>query len=339
MVAEAGLLALIIALCLSFLLSIFPLAGSYTGHIRLMNQARFLSLGLFAFVACAFLCLVWAFLTDDFSVDYVARHSNSLLPVQYKISATWGGHEGSLLLWVLILVGWLAMVAVKSDRLPPELAARVLSVMGMITAGFFVVYSAHFKPVSPAFAVSPGGGCRPESTSAGLWPDCSPPHAVYGLRGVCGGLPLLRLRALLGGQLDTAWARWARPWTTVAWVFLTLGISLGSWWAYYELGWGGWWFWDPVENASLMPWLVGTALMHSLAVTEKRGLFKSWTLLLAIFTFSLSLLGTFLVRSGVLTSVHAFANDPERGVFYSDLSDGGGGGIVNAFCPESAGSA
>nr|MDT0251957.1 heme lyase CcmF/NrfE family subunit [Endozoicomonas sp.] len=314
MVAEIGLLALVIALCLSLLLSIFPLMGSYTGNLRLMNQARPLSWGLFAFVGLSFACLVWAFVTDDFSVDYVARHSNSLLPMQYKISATWGGHEGSLLLWVLILTGWMAMVALKSDRLPPELAARVLSVMGMITVGFLLftlLTSSPFNRILP-FPPEDGADLNPLLQDFGL--IIHPPMLYMGYVGFSVAFAFA-IAALLGGQLDSAWARWARPWTTAAWVFLTLGVSLGSWWAYYELGWGGWWFWDPVENASLMPWLVGTALMHSLAVTEKRGLFKSWTLLLAIFTFSLSLLGTFLVRSGVLTSVHAFANDPERGLF------------------------
>lgn len=314
MVAEVGLLALIIALCLSFLLSIFPLVGSYTGNIRLMNQARFLSWGLFVFVSFSFSCLVWAFFTDDFSVDYVARHSNSLLPVQYKLSATWGGHEGSLLLWLLILVGWMAMVALRCYRLPPELFARVLSVMGMVTVGFLLftlLTSNPFNRILP-FPPEEGTDLNPLLQDFGL--IVHPPVLYMGYVGFSVAFAFA-IAALLGGQLDTAWARWVRPWTTVAWVFLTLGISLGSWWAYYELGWGGWWFWDPVENASLMPWLVGTALIHSLAVTEKRGLFKSWTLLLAIFTFSLSLLGTFLVRSGVLTSVHAFANDPERGVF------------------------
>ncbi len=314
MVAEVGLLALVIALCLSLLLSLFPLVGSYTGNIRLMNQARPLSWGLFAFVGFSFACLVWAFITDDFSVDYVARHSNSLLPMQYKVSATWGGHEGSLLLWVLILVGWMAMVALKSYRLPPELSARVLSVMGMITVGFLLftlLTSNPFNRILP-FPPEDGADLNPLLQDFGL--IVHPPMLYMGYVGFAVAFAFA-IAALLGGQLDSAWARWARPWTTVAWVFLTLGISLGSWWAYYELGWGGWWFWDPVENASLMPWLVGTALIHSLAATEKRGLFKSWTLLLAIFTFSLSLLGTFLVRSGVLTSVHAFANDPERGVF------------------------
>ena len=314
MVPEVGLLALIVALCLGLVMSIFPLIGSYSGDLRLMSQARVLSFGLLVFVALSFACLVWAFVSDDFSVDYVARHSNSLLPWQYKISATWGGHEGSLLLWVLILVGWMAAVARKSNHLPPELVARVLAVMGMVTVGFLLFTVLTSNPFSRLLPFSPpdGADLNPLLQDVGL--IVHPPMLYMGYVGFAVAFAFA-IAALLGGHLDSAWARWVRPWTTVAWLFLTLGIALGSWWAYYELGWGGWWFWDPVENASLMPWLVGTALMHSLAVTEKRGLFKSWTLLLAIFTFSLSLLGTFLVRSGVLTSVHAFANDPERGVF------------------------
>ena len=314
MVPEVGLLALIVALCLSLVLSIFPLIGSYSGDLRLMSQARVLSFGLLVFVALSFACLVWAFVSDDFSVGYVARHSNRLLPWQYKISATWGGHEGSLLLWVLILVGWMAAVARKSNHLPPELVARVLAVMGMVTVGFLLFTVLTSNPFSRLLPFSPpdGADLNPLLQDVGL--IVHPPMLYMGYVGFAVAFAFA-IAALLGGHLDSAWARWVRPWTTVAWLFLTLGIALGSWWAYYELGWGGWWFWDPVENASLMPWLVGTALMHSLAVTEKRGLFKSWTLLLAICTFSLSLLGTFLVRSGVLTSVHAFANDPERGVF------------------------
>ncbi|WP_067519152.1 heme lyase CcmF/NrfE family subunit [Endozoicomonas ascidiicola] len=314
MVAEVGLLALSIALCLSLLLSILPLWGSFNGNLRLMNQARPLTWGFFVFVAFSFGCLIWTFVTDDFSVDYVAKHSNSLLPLQYKITATWGGHEGSLLLWVLILAGWMAAVALKSYRLPPELSARVLSVMGMVSVGlllFTLLTSSPFNRILP-FPPQDGADLNPLLQDFGM--IVHPPMLYMGYVGFAVAFAFA-IAALIGGQFDSAWARWARPWTTAAWVFLTLGISLGSWWAYYELGWGGWWFWDPVENASLMPWLVGTALMHSLAVSEKRGLFKSWTLLLAIFAFSLSLLGTFLVRSGVLTSVHAFANDPERGVF------------------------
>ena len=314
MAAEIGLVALILAMCLTVILSILPLAGSFNGNLRWMAQGRSLSYGTFLFVLLAFLCLLWAFLTDDFSVTYVANHSNTILPVQYKVSAVWGGHEGSLLLWILIQTGWMAMVALKSHRLPPELAARVLSVLGMVSLGFllFILFtSSPFLRILP-FPPLDGGDLNPLLQDFGM--IVHPPMLYMGYVGFAVAFAFA-IAALIGGQLDSAWARWARPWTTTAWVFLTLGISLGSWWAYYELGWGGWWFWDPVENASLMPWLVGTALMHSLAVSEKRGLFKGWTLLLAIFTFSLSLLGTFLVRSGVLTSVHAFANDPERGVF------------------------
>ena len=314
MAAELGLVSLILAMCLTVILSILPLAGSFNGNLRWMAQGRSLSYGTFLFVLFSYFCLLWAFLTDDFSVTYVANHSNTLLPVQYKFSAVWGGHEGSLLLWILILTGWMAMVALKSHRLPPELAARVLSVLGMVSLGFllFILFtSSPFLRILP-FPPQDGSDLNPLLQDFGM--IVHPPMLYMGYVGFAVAFAFA-IAALIGGQLDSAWARWARPWTTTAWMFLTLGISLGSWWAYYELGWGGWWFWDPVENASLMPWLVGTALMHSLAVSEKRGLFKSWTLLLAIFTFSLSLLGTFLVRSGVLTSVHAFANDPERGVF------------------------
>ena len=314
MIAEIGLLALILALCLSLVLCVVPMVGSFSGNLRWMNQSRSLSYGIFGFISLSFLCLTWAFLVDDFSVAYVARQSNTLLPLQYKISAVWGGHEGSLLLWVLILSGWMGAVALRSHKLPPELSARVLSVMGMVNTGFLLFVLLTSNPFTRMLPFPPqdGADLNPLLQDFGL--IVHPPMLYMGYVGFAVAFAFA-IAALIGGQLDSAWARWARPWTTVAWVFLTLGISLGSWWAYYELGWGGWWFWDPVENASLMPWLVGTALMHSLAVTEKRGLFKSWTLLLAIFTFSLSLLGTFLVRSGVLTSVHAFASDPERGLF------------------------
>ena len=314
MLAETGLFALILALALSLILSLMPIIGSFTGNLRWMNQARSLTYGVFGFVLVSFICLVTLFVGDDFSVVYVAGHSNSLLPLQYKISAVWGGHEGSLLLWILILAGWMALVALKSQRLPIELSARVLSVLGMVCLGFLLfilLTSSPFLRTLP-FPPQDGSDLNPLLQDFGM--IVHPPMLYMGYVGFAVAFAFA-IAALIGGQLDSAWARWARPWTTAAWIFLTLGISLGSWWAYYELGWGGWWFWDPVENASLMPWLVGTALMHSLAVSEKRGLFKSWTLLLAISTFSLSLLGTFLVRSGVLTSVHAFANDPERGVF------------------------
>ena len=314
MIAESGLLSLILALYLAVLLSVIPLLGSYSGNVRWMNQARYLVYGHFALILYAFYCLISSFMADDFSVDYVARHSNILLPYQYKFSAAWAGHEGSLLLWILTLSGWMTAVALTSRLLPLMLFTRVLSVMGMISAGFllFILFTSNpFARILP-FPPENGADLNPLLQDLGL--IIHPPMLYMGYVGFAVAFAFA-IAALLGGQLDSAWARWVRPWTTVAWCFLTLGIALGSWWAYYELGWGGWWFWDPVENASLIPWLVGTALMHSLAVSEKRGLFKSWTLLLAILAFSLSLLGTFLVRSGVLTSVHAFANDPERGVF------------------------
>ncbi|AMO57536.1 cytochrome C biogenesis protein CcmF [Endozoicomonas montiporae] len=311
---ELGLLALILAFCMALLQGIIPLAGSFTGQIRWMNMGRTLVFGQFAFVLLSFMCLVYAFVSDDFSVAYVANNSNTLLPLQYKITATWGGHEGSLLLWILVLAGWTQAVAMFSYRLPHELTARVLSVLGMISVGFllFILFTSNpFARILP-FPPLDGNDLNPLLQDFGM--IVHPPMLYMGYVGFA-VVFAFAIAALIEGKMDSAWARWARPWTTVAWCFLTLGIALGSWWAYYELGWGGWWFWDPVENASFMPWLVGTALMHSLAVTEKRGLFKSWTLLLAIFTFSLSLFGTFLVRSGVLTSVHAFASDPERGLF------------------------
>ncbi len=314
MIPELGHFALILAFCLSIILSVIPLWGAHTGNGVMMNSARSLSLGLFVFVSLAFACLVVAFLQDDFSVAYVANQSNSLLPVQYKVSAVWGGHEGSLLLWVLILAGWTLAVSLFSKDMPLDMVARVLSVMGMIAVGFCAFVLLTSNPFDRLLPNTPadGGDLNPLLQDPGL--IIHPPMLYMGYVGFS-VVFAFAIAALLSGRLDAAWARWSRPWTTVAWAFLTLGIALGSWWAYYELGWGGWWFWDPVENASFMPWLVGTALIHSLAVTEKRGVFKSWTLLLAIFAFSLSLLGTFLVRSGVLTSVHAFAADPERGVF------------------------
>ena len=311
---ELGLMALILAFCMAFLQGIIPLAGSYTGKLRWMAMGRTLAFGQFAFTLLSFMCLVYAFVSNDFSVAYVANNSNTLLPLQYKITATWGGHEGSLLLWILVLAGWTQAVAMFSYRLPHELSARVLSVLGMISVGFllFILFTSNpFARILP-FPPVDGNDLNPLLQDFGM--IVHPPMLYMGYVGFA-VVFAFAIAALLEGKMDSAWARWARPWTTVAWCFLTLGISLGSWWAYYELGWGGWWFWDPVENASFMPWLVGTALMHSLAVTEKRGLFKSWTLLLAIFTFSLSLFGTFLVRSGVLTSVHAFASDPQRGLF------------------------
>ncbi|KPQ02482.1 heme lyase CcmF/NrfE family subunit [Marinobacter sp. HL-58] len=314
MYPELGQIALILALLLAVLLSVVPLVGSVTGRDQLQAFARPLSSGLFVFVALAFGILTHAFVTDDFSVAYVANNSNSMLPWYYKFSAVWGGHEGSLLLWILMLVGWALAVAVFSRRLPAVMVSQVLAVLGMITVGFLlftIITSNPFDRTLPDVP-SDGADLNPLLQDFGL--IVHPPMLYMGYVGFAVAFAFA-IAALINGKLDAAWARWSRPWTTVAWAFLSLGIALGSWWAYYELGWGGWWFWDPVENASLLPWLSGTALMHSLAVTEKRGVFKSWTVLLAIVTFSLSLLGTFLVRSGVLTSVHAFASDPDRGTF------------------------
>ncbi|TNE76059.1 MAG: heme lyase CcmF/NrfE family subunit [Gammaproteobacteria bacterium] len=314
MIAEYGHFALILALVLALLQSLIPLAGASLGNRLWMASARPLVVGQTVMVAFSFGCLVSLFLHDDFSVRYVAANSNTLLPDHYKVSAVWGAHEGSLLLWVLILALWSFAVALFSQSLPRSLVARVLSVMGMISVGFYLFLLFTSNPFERNLPFSPmeGADLNPLLQDFGL--IVHPPMLYMGYVGFSVAFAFA-IAALLAGRMDAAWARWTRPWTNVAWMFLTLGIALGSWWAYYELGWGGWWFWDPVENASFMPWLVGTALVHTLAVTEKRGVFRSWTLLLAIFAFSLSLLGTFLVRSGVLTSVHAFAADPERGVF------------------------
>jgi len=313
MIPELGHLALILALALAIIQALFPLAGSFTRRRSWMAMAQPLAWGQFTFLSLAFACLLWAFLSDDFSVLYVARNSNHLMPAVYKVSAVWGAHEGSLLLWALLLGGWGAAVAAFGRNLPHEITARVLSVLGLIGIGFLLFMLLTSNPFTRLFPVPPEGrDLNPLLQDPGL--AIHPPMLYMGYVGFSVAFAFA-IAALLGGRLDATWARWSRPWTTVAWVFLTLGIALGSWWAYYELGWGGWWFWDPVENASLMPWLVGTALIHSLAVTEKRAAFKTWTLLLALCAFSLSLLGTFLVRSGVLTSVHAFATDPARGTF------------------------
>ncbi|MFN2328462.1 MAG: heme lyase CcmF/NrfE family subunit [Chromatocurvus sp.] len=314
MIPELGHMALILAMCLAVMLGTIPLWGAQRGHTPSMALAPSLAMGVLVFSAISFACLATAFLQDDFSVKVVAANSNSLLPPIYKFSAVWGNHEGSLLLWVLILSGWMAAVAVFSAQLPTVVLARVLSVMGLIAVGFlsFSLFTSNpFERLLPGIPAD-GNDLNPLLQDPGL--IIHPPLLYMGYVGFSVAFAFA-IAALLGGRLDAAWARWSRPWTNVAWAFLSLGIMLGSWWAYYELGWGGWWFWDPVENASFLPWLAGTALIHSLAVTEKRGLFKSWTVLLAIFAFSLSLLGTFLVRSGVLTSVHAFATDPARGLF------------------------
>jgi len=314
MIPELGHFSLILAFCLSIILAIVPMVGALRGNHDWMRLARSLAAGQFIFVLASFLLLAYSFLHDDFSVMVVANHSNSLLPDAYKFSAIWGGHEGSLLLWVLILAFWTVMVAVYSRELPLDMVAQVLSVMGMVSVGllsFLLLTSSPFERILP-FAPLEGADLNPLLQDPGM--VIHPPMLYFGYVGFSVTFAFA-IAALSSGRLDAAWARWSRPWANVAWVFLTLGIALGSWWAYYELGWGGWWFWDPVENASFMPWLAGTALIHSLAVTEKRGVFKSWTVLLAIFAFSLSLLGTFLVRSGVLTSVHSFAADPSRGLF------------------------
>ncbi|MEZ5573349.1 MAG: heme lyase CcmF/NrfE family subunit [Halioglobus sp.] len=314
MIPEIGHFALILAFCLALLLAVLPAWGAWRGNSVAMALAPTLAIGLLVFVGISFACLSSAFLQDDFSVALVASHSNSLLPPIYKFCAVWGNHEGSLMLWALILSLWTAAVALFSPQLPLLVLSRVLSVMGAIAVGFLsfsLLTSNPFTRLLPGIPAD-GSDLNPLLQDPGL--IIHPPLLYMGYVGFSVAFAFA-IAALLGGRLDASWARWSRPWTNIAWAFLSLGIMLGSWWAYYELGWGGWWFWDPVENASFMPWLAGTALIHSLAATEKRGLFKSWTVLLAIFAFSLSLLGTFLVRSGVLTSVHAFATDPARGMF------------------------
>ena len=313
MVVELGLFALIIALLLAFAQAWFGLAGAHFGNRRWMAVARPAVTGQWVFVALSFAVLCWAFFKNDFSVLYVANNSNSQLPTFYRFAAVWGAHEGSLLLWAFALVTWSVAVGAFSRSLPETYAARVLGVLGIVSIGFLLFILLTSSPFERLFpAAADGRDLNPLLQDPAL--AFHPPMLYIGYVGFSVAFAFA-VAALLEGQLDEKWARWTRPWTTLAWVFLTVGIALGSWWAYYELGWGGWWFWDPVENASFMPWLVGTALIHSLAVTEKRGLFKSWTLLLAIIAFSLSLLGTFLVRSGVLVSVHAFASDPGRGLF------------------------
>lgn len=314
MIPEYGHFALILALCLALMQMLLPAIGVFVRSVPMMATARNLAIGQCVFLSLSLLFLVVIFLQNDFSVILVANHSNTLLPAMYKVSAVWGNHEGSLLLWVWILSLWSIAVAFFSRSLPLDMVARVLSVMAAISVGFLLFLLLTSNPFERELlnTVSEGGDLNPLLQDIGL--IIHPPILYAGYVGFAVAFAFA-IAALSSGRLDAAWARWSRPWTNAAWAFLTVGIALGSWWAYYELGWGGWWFWDPVENASFMPWIVGTALMHSLAVTEKRGTFKSWTVLLAIFCFSLSLLGTFLVRSGVLTSVHSFAADPERGIF------------------------
>jgi cytochrome c-type biogenesis protein CcmF len=313
MIPELGHFALILALAMALAQSVLPLIGAQTGNVAWMSLARPSARGQFLFIAIAYGCLTTAFINNDFSVLLAAQHSNSTLPLIYRITAVWGNHEGSILLWSLILSGWTLAVAIFSKQLDDRMLARVLGVMGLISCGFILFTLLTSNPFIRLLPAAPDGrDLNPLLQDPGM--IIHPPMLYMGYVGFVVAFAFA-IAALLSGRLDAAWARWSRPWTTVAWCFLTFGIALGSFWAYYELGWGGWWFWDPVENASFMPWLVGTALMHSLSVTEKRGGFKMWTALLAILTFSLSLLGTFIVRSGVLSSVHAFATDPARGIF------------------------
>ena len=313
MLPEIGQFALILALVLAVTQATLPLIGAARGQRQLVALAKPAAQAQFIFVAIAFCVLGYSFISNDFSVLNVAANSNSHLPLHYRLAATWGSHEGSLLLWTFMLTIWMVAVTLFSNHLPEEMIARVLSVMAIVSTGFLLFMLLTSNPFQRLFPVpADGRDLNPLLQDPAM--VAHPPMLYMGYVGFSVAFAFA-ISALISGRLDATWARWSRPWTTVAWMFLTCGIALGSFWAYYELGWGGWWFWDPVENASFMPWLVGTALIHSLAVTEKRGGFKSWTVLLAIAAFSLSLLGTFLVRSGVLTSVHAFANDPKRGVF------------------------
>ncbi len=313
MIVEIGHFALILAACVALVQGVLPLAGTLNDNQRWQALAKPAATLQFLLIAFSFAVLAHGALTDDFSIKYIAGHSNSLLPTQYKFAAVWGGHEGSLLLWMLMLSGWTLAVAIFSRTLPLAMVARVIGILGLVSTGFLMfilITSSPFERLLPAPA--DGKDLNPLLQDPGL--VIHPPMLYMGYVGFSVAFAFA-VSALLSGRMDAAWARWSRPWTIVAWIFMTAGIALGSWWAYYELGWGGWWFWDPVENASLMPWLFGTALIHALMVTDKRGGFKAWSVLLAIGAFSLSLLGTFLVRSGVLTSVHAFASDPKRGVF------------------------
>ena len=313
MIPELGHFALILALVLSLVQAVVPLVGARRNSMALMAVGRPAAQGQFFFILFSYVCLTWAFITSDFSVQLAASNSHAETPLMYKITGVWGNHEGSLLLWAMSLSLWTVAVTVFSRHLPDAFLARVLGVLGMVSAGFIsftLVTSNPFERLLPG--VAEGRDLNPLLQDPGM--IIHPPLLYMGYVGFSVAFAFA-IAALMSGRLDAAWARWSRPWTTVAWVFLTAGIAVGSGWAYYELGWGGWWFWDPVENASFMPWLLGTALIHSLAVTEKRGAFRSWTVLLAIGAFSLSLLGTFLVRSGVITSVHAFATDPKRGLY------------------------
>ena len=313
MIPEIGHFALSLALIVAIVQSILPTVGIHRGYANWISVARPAAFAQLGLLSVAFAALTYAFVTSDFSVKLAVTSSNSQLPILYKVAGVWGNHEGSLLLWSLILAIWGAAVALFSRSMPRQIQAQVLAVMGMISVGFLLFILVTSNPFERIYPIpAEGRDLNPLLQDMGL--AIHPPLLYMGYVGFSVAFAFA-IAAMIGGRLDSSWARWSRPWTNVAWLFLTLGIALGSWWAYYELGWGGWWFWDPVENASFMPWLVGTALMHSLAATEKRGVFKAWTVLLAVFAFSLSLLGTFLVRSGVLTSVHSFAADPGRGMF------------------------
>ncbi|MDO8788250.1 MAG: heme lyase CcmF/NrfE family subunit [Sulfuritalea sp.] len=313
MIPELGHFATMLALLVAIVQGVMPLLGAHRNRSAWIALARPAAQAQWLLLLLAFGCLSYAFYANDFSVGYVAEHSNSRLPALYRFAAVWGGHEGSLMLWVLMLATWTLAVSLFSRALPEAMVARVIGVLGLVSCGMLLFILATSSPFERLIDIpADGRDLNPLLQDPGL--VIHPPMLYMGYVGFSVAFAFA-IAALLSGQLDAAWARWSRPWTVLAWIFLTLGVGLGSWWAYYELGWGGWWFWDPVENASFIPWLVGTALIHSLAVTDKRGAFKNWTVLLAIGAFSLSLLGTFLVRSGVLTSVHAFATDPRRGLF------------------------
>lgn len=314
MIPELGQFSLILAFCLSILLGSIPLVGAAKGNQLWMSLARPLTAGVFVFLAISILILAYAFVTDDFSVQFVAQHSNTLLPTRYKMTAVWGGHEGSFLLWTFMLAGWMLAVSIYSKSMPIDFVARVLGVLGILCTAYILFMLATSNPFDRIVPLPPQDGADLNSALQDIGFIIHPPTLYMGYVGFS-VVFAFAIAALLSGRLDAAWARWSRPWANVSWAILTIGIALGSWWAYYELGWGGWWAWDPVENPPLITWLFGTALIHSLAVTEKRGVFKSWTVLLAILAFSGSLLGTFITRSGLLTSVHAFASDPSRGVF------------------------
>lgn len=313
MIIELAHFALILALVLSFFGGILPLWGSFKAQTAWLNLSFSATLSVAALVSLSFLILGYAFASNDFSVLYVANNSGRDLPLFYKLAAIWGGHEGSLLLWILLLTLWSTAFVFFSKKLPFLFRARVLSILLILSFGFLLFILATSNPFERVLPMPLNGrDLNPLLQDIGM--IIHPPLLYMGYVGFAIAFAFA-LSALISGELNTAWAKNSRPWTLIAWIFLSLGIAVGAWWAYFELGWGGWWFWDPVENASLMPWIIGTALLHSLSVTEKRGSFKNWSVLLAISAFSLSLLGTFLVRSGVLTSVHAFATDPRRGIF------------------------